>query len=83
MDTLIGIAGHFEQLLEAERGKGKQLSPKEVMAVVRKGCENLEVRGQETEGLERWSRWREVDEKGMVKRVGRGAVEDARRIASL
>ncbi|KAL8724950.1 MAG: hypothetical protein Q9181_006601 [Wetmoreana brouardii] len=78
IDTLVGISQHFEALLEEERGKGKILSPKEVMGVIRSGCETLQL--PETEGLERWVRWREVDEKGMLKRVGRCAVEDARRV---
>ncbi|KAL9592552.1 MAG: hypothetical protein Q9179_006598 [Wetmoreana sp. 5 TL-2023] len=78
IDTLIGVSQHFESLLEEERGKGKTLSPKEVMGVIRKGCETLHL--PDTEGLERWVRWREIDEKGMLKRAGRCAVEDARRL---
>lgn len=81
MDGLIGVATHFEGLLEEERRKGKMgknLGPREVGRVIRAGVETLRV--PETDGLERWVRWREVEERGMVKRVGRAAVEDARRV---
>ncbi|KAL8762373.1 MAG: hypothetical protein Q9194_007560, partial [Teloschistes cf. exilis] len=36
-DMLIAIAGHFEVMMEEEKGKGKTLSPKDVMGVVRRG----------------------------------------------
>ncbi|KAL8851686.1 MAG: hypothetical protein Q9221_003417 [Calogaya cf. arnoldii] len=85
IDTLVSISNHFTSLLEEEKGKSstfssgtKNLSPKEVSRVIRKGCESLRL--PESEGLERWTRWREVDEKGLVKKVGRQAVEDARKL---
>ncbi|KAI4130019.1 MAG: hypothetical protein LQ338_001953 [Usnochroma carphineum] len=81
VDNLVMVAGHFEGLLEEEKGKGrvgKNLGMKDVGRVIRRGVETLAVPG--TEGLERWVRWREVEERGMVKRVGRAGVEDARRV---
>lgn len=81
MDALIAVARHFETLLEEERGKGKvgkNLGAKEVGRVIRAGVESLAV--PDVEGLEKWVRWREAEERGMVKRVGRCAVEDARRV---
>lgn len=85
IDILTIVSDHFTLLLEEEKGKSstfssgtKNLSPKEVSRVIRKGYESLRV--PETEGLERWVRWREVDEKGLVKKAGRQAVEDARRL---
>ncbi|KAI4227218.1 MAG: hypothetical protein L6R36_002595 [Xanthoria steineri] len=85
IDTLTIVSDHFTSLLEEEKGKSstfssgtKNLSPKEVSRVIRKGYESLRV--PETVGLERWVRWREVDEKGLVKKAGRQAVEDARRL---
>lgn len=81
VDNLIAVSRHFEQLLEVEKQKGKMgknLGPREVGRVIRGGVETLQV--PETEGLERWVRWREVDERGMLKRVGRAAVEDGRRV---
>ncbi|KAL8765178.1 MAG: hypothetical protein Q9209_007677 [Squamulea sp. 1 TL-2023] len=85
IDILISISDHFTSLLDEEKGKvgtfsggTKNLSPKEVSRIIRKGYETLRV--PETEGLERWVRWREVDERGLLKKVGRQAVEDARRV---
>ena len=46
--------------------------------MIRQGYETLDLPA--TEGLERWGRFREAEERGMVKRVGRVAVEDARRL---
>ncbi|KAL9576003.1 MAG: hypothetical protein Q9212_007477, partial [Teloschistes hypoglaucus] len=37
VDSLMAIAGHFEKMMEEEKGKGKVLSPKDVMGVVRRG----------------------------------------------
>ncbi|KAL8685783.1 MAG: hypothetical protein Q9218_007548 [Villophora microphyllina] len=78
--TLVAIAEHFEAMINEEKGKGKTLSPRDVMGVIRKGCETLDL--PECEGLERWVWWREVDEKGMLKRCARAAVEDARRMVA-
>ncbi|KAL8662540.1 MAG: hypothetical protein Q9168_008241 [Polycauliona sp. 1 TL-2023] len=89
IDTLISISNHFTTLLDEEKkakttgtfsmSSGTQnLSPKEVTKVIRKGCESLHI--PEMEGLEQWARWREVDEKALVKKVGRQAVDDARKV---
>ncbi|KAL8811740.1 MAG: hypothetical protein Q9223_007468 [Gallowayella weberi] len=84
IDILVNISNHFTSLLEEEKSKGTTfgekatLSPKEVSKVIRRGCETLRM--PEVEGLERWVRWREVDEKGFLKRVGRGVCEDARKV---
>ncbi|KAL8802772.1 MAG: hypothetical protein Q9182_003607 [Xanthomendoza sp. 2 TL-2023] len=84
IDILINISNHFTSLLEAEKAKGTtfgekaNLSPKEVSKVIRRGCETLRM--PEVDGLERWVRWREVDEKGFLKRVGRAVCEDARKV---
>lgn len=80
VDILIAIAKHFEAMIEEEKTQGKTLSPKDVMGVIRKGCETLVL--PECEGLERWVRWREVDERGMLKKCARAAVEDARRVVN-
>lgn len=77
----MAIAKHFEGMMEEEKGKGKSLSPKDVMGVIRRGCETLVL--PEGEGLERWGRWREGgDERGMLKRCARAVVEDARRVVN-
>lgn len=82
INTLISTSSHFELLLQqSQRSSGntnKNLSAKEVLRVIRSGVETLPV--LDLAGVEKWIRWREVEEKGMVKRVGRCAVEDARRV---
>ncbi|KAI4117452.1 MAG: hypothetical protein LQ345_002317 [Seirophora villosa] len=81
IDALIATTAHFERLLDEERKGKQQLGPKEVARVIRKGVESLRVDEGSMEGVERWGgRWREVEEKSMLKKVGRKAVEDARRV---
>lgn len=77
----LAVAKHFHTLLEEEiqQGKlGKNPSPKDVLKVVRKGYETLAVPPMDGMGLENWERYREAEEKGMIKKVGRKAVEDVR-----
>lgn len=81
IDLLIHVSTHFHDLLEAERGKGrmgKTLSPREVSRVIRIGYETLQV--PPTEGLDRWPRFREADEKSLLKRAARAACEDTRKL---
>ncbi|KAL8931783.1 MAG: hypothetical protein Q9216_007073 [Gyalolechia sp. 2 TL-2023] len=82
VNNLISTSRHFETLLDEEKGKGKvgrkNLAAKEVGGVIRAGVESLPV--PDVAGLEKWGRWREVEERAMVKRAGRCAVEDARRV---
>lgn len=80
VNILIAVAEHYQALLEAERKKGrlsKNASPREVTKVIRMGYETLVL--PPAEGLERWDKWREGDEKGLLKRIARIACEDARR----
>ena len=80
VNILIAVSEHYQALLEAERKKGrlsKNASPREVTKVIRMGYETLVL--PPAEGLERWDKWREGDEKGLLKRMARIACEDARR----
>lgn len=81
IDLLIHVSTHFHNLLEAERSKGrmgKTLSPREVNHIIRIGYETLQI--PPTEGLDRWPRFREADEKSLLKRAARAACEDTRRL---
>lgn len=81
IDTLVQVAAHYHDLVEAEKGKGRMssnLSPREVSKVIRQGYETLSL--PTMEGLDRWDRFREGDERGMLKRVARVAVEDTKRL---
>lgn len=77
IDLLIQVSTHYNTLLEAERDKGRMgnnLSPREVAKVIRLGYETLSLPAME--GLDRWARWRESDEKALLKRVARVVVAD-------
>ncbi len=50
------------------------LSPREVGRVIRQGYETLQLPA--IEGLERWTRWREGQERVMLKKAARVAVGD-------
>ena len=57
---------------------GKNLSPREVTKVIRQGYESLDV--SFSEGLDGWERYREGEERGLLKKCARVAVEDARKV---
>ena len=85
IDVLIATAAHFHAILEQEKGKGRlrlTLSAREVNRVIREGYETLEVADVSAMGVEHFEIWREGEERGMVKRAGRLAVEDVRRMVS-
>jgi len=56
----------------------RNLSPRKVHQIIKQGYDTLSI--QAHEDLSRWERWREADWKTELKRVARGAVEDARRL---
>jgi hypothetical protein len=87
IDVLISTARHFHTILEEEKSKGRlsrTLSPREVQRIVREGYESLAIEGLEGLGVSEWEAWREGDEgnRGLMKRVGRTAVEDVRKLVA-
>ncbi|KAL9068698.1 MAG: hypothetical protein Q9161_006012 [Pseudevernia consocians] len=81
IDILIQVAAHYHDLVEAEKGKGRMgnnMSPREVSKVIRQGYDTLSLPAME--GLDRWDRFREGDERGMLKRMARVAVEDTKKL---
>ena len=77
--TLINIARHYQDLLDGEKRNGKKhLSPREVSNVIKKGYETLSI--QSKEGLDRWERFREGEERVVLKKIARVVVEDVRRL---
>lgn len=89
MGLLVHVSGYYSQLLEEEKkGAGgkqqqQQLSPAQVVKVIRKGYEGLTISEDELGeegGWGVWQPWREGDERGLLKRVARVAVEDARKV---
>ena len=81
IDVLIQVSTHYHHLVEDEKGKGRMhnnLSPREVSKVIKEGYETLALPGMD--GLDRWDRFREGDERGLLKRAARVAVEDSKRL---
>lgn len=83
IDVLISTAKHFHTILEQEKDGGRlrnMLSARDVNRVVRDGYESLEAPDMTGMGIDSFDIWREGDERGLIKRVGRACVEDVRRL---
>ena len=81
IDILIRVSAHYRALVDEEKSKGRMsnnLSPREVSKVIRKGYETLSL--PVTEGLDRWDRYREGDQRNLLKKITRTVVEDTKRI---
>ena len=81
IDVLIQVSTHYQELVSDERSKGRlgnNPSPREISKIIRQGYETLSLPSME--GLSKWERFRESDEKGLLKRAARLAVEDTRRM---
>ena len=80
IDLLIQVSAHYHDLVQEEREQGRlgnNPSPREVSKIVRRGYESLSLPA--IEGLDLWDRFREGEERGMLKRAARLAVEDTRK----
>ncbi|KAF6817392.1 hypothetical protein CPLU01_13593 [Colletotrichum plurivorum] len=76
IDTLISVSTHYKEIL-ANGGKKKgNLTSVEVTEVIRQGYETLSI--QAKEGLDSWERYREADERTLLKKMARAVVGDAR-----
>ncbi|KAM0451672.1 hypothetical protein ACHAPV_009820 [Trichoderma viride] len=78
IDTLINVSAHYKQIL-TERGSSEKklpanLTTHQVAEVIKQGYETLSI--QAKEGLDGWERYREADEKILLKKLGRTAVGD-------
>ena len=83
IDVLIAAAAHFHGILEEWKQKGRArrtLSAQDVSKAIREGYESLEVVDLAGMGIDTCEAWREGEERGMLKRVARMAVEDARKL---
>jgi hypothetical protein len=79
IQTLLNVSSHYHSLLEGnEKGKAKSknLSPREVSAVIKQGYDTLSI--ETGEGLDHWEKFREANCKTMLKKIARTAVEDAK-----
>ena len=82
INILLRVTAHFNELLEREKVKGragKNLLPSQVNRIIRQGYESLELSSLEG-GLDVWEPWREGEERGFIKKVGRTVVGDVRKL---
>ena len=85
IDTLLSVNAHYKQLLD-EGGKGGKggrvdkssltLTSMQVAEVIKQGYETLSI--QAAEGLDGWDKYREADERTLLKKVARTAVADVK-----
>lgn len=92
IETLVSVSTHYKTLLAegggggAVGGKGSKtgaagvLTSLQVADVIKQGYESLSI--QAKEGLDGWERYREADERTLLKKVARVAVGDVRALVA-
>ncbi|KAF4507082.1 hypothetical protein G6O67_005757 [Ophiocordyceps sinensis] len=79
IDTLISVSTHYKQMLteggNASKKKLSNLTTHQVTEVIKQGYETLSI--QAKEGLDTWDRFREADERMLLKKMARTSVGDA------
>lgn len=75
IDTLISVTTHYKSLLDAG-GSKKNLTSIQVTEVIKQGYETLSI--QAKEGLDGWERYREADERTLLKKMARATVGDVK-----
>ncbi|OAQ97234.1 hypothetical protein LLEC1_04241 [Akanthomyces lecanii] len=80
IDTLISVSAHYKQLLTEGGGKNKpkNLTTTQVTHVIKQGYETLSI--QAKEGLDSWDRYREADDRILLKNMARTTVADVREL---
>ncbi|KAI1815774.1 hypothetical protein GGS20DRAFT_575977 [Poronia punctata] len=73
IDTLINVSTHYKSLLESG-GSKKNLTSTQVAEVIKQGYETLSI--QTKEGLDGWERYREADDRTLLKKMARATVQD-------
>jgi len=88
IDTLVNVSTHYKEMLAADRSNGEkgkgapvkkssQLTSLQVAEVIKQGYETLSI--QAKEGLDSWEKYREADERTLLKKMARAAVGDVSR----
>ncbi|KAI9661538.1 MAG: hypothetical protein M1829_006229 [Trizodia sp. TS-e1964] len=77
--TLILVSSHYYALLESSKTttRSKHLSGEQVSEVIKQGYETLSITAKD--GLDSWDKYREADEKTVLKKIAKIAVSDAQR----
>ncbi|KAH6848079.1 hypothetical protein B0I37DRAFT_156760 [Chaetomium sp. MPI-CAGE-AT-0009] len=92
IDTLVSVSTHYKAMLAeggddgkkgtaaaasaAGRTAGSQLTSLQVAEVIKQGYETLSI--QAKEGLDSWEKYREADERTLLKKMARAAVGDVK-----
>ncbi|KAI1381069.1 DUF1741-domain-containing protein [Hypoxylon crocopeplum] len=71
--TLVSVSTHYKAMLDSG-GSKKNLTSTEVAEVIKQGYETLSI--QAKEGLDGWERYREADERTLLKKMARATVAD-------
>lgn len=78
VDLMVGLIQHYRSILDDPTvKKSKNLSPKEVSRIIKQGYETMDLQIKEGWGV--YSKFREVDRKGLLKSASRFAVADVKR----
>ncbi|KAK6845301.1 membrane protein [Apiospora arundinis] len=75
IDTMISVTTHYKSMLDAG-GSKKNLTSIQVTEVIKQGYETLSI--QAKEGLDGWERYREADERTLLKKMARATVGDVK-----
>ncbi|ORY63922.1 uncharacterized protein BCR38DRAFT_409334 [Pseudomassariella vexata] len=73
--TLVSVSTHYKSMLESG-GSKRNLTSTEVTDVIKQGYETLSI--QAKEGLDGWERYREADERTLLKKMARATVGDVK-----
>ena len=74
--TLFSVSSHYKTMLESSGGNKRHLTSLQVADVIKQGYETLSI--QAKEGLDGWERYREADERTLLKKMARSTVSDVR-----
>jgi hypothetical protein len=94
IDTLVKVSQHYKEMLVEGKGPGgdgsgkagkpagrsSQLTSLQVAEVIKQGYETLSI--QAKEGLDSWEKYREADERTLLKKMARAAVGDVRALVA-
>ena len=78
--TLVSVSAHYKAMLSegspSSKTSSKHLTSTQVAEVIKQGYETLSI--QAKEGLDAWERFREADERTLLKKMARATVSDAK-----